>query len=247
MDFEDEKKSTVINSKDILFVSVYILLIIFAVSWVYLTSAPNAVNTATTFEIEEGSSLKKVTEDLKEQGIIRSRSIANLLVIFSSGDGSIVSGEYLFDKKEDLFFVLKRITNGDFGIDAKQVLIPEGSTVRQMGLIFEEVYEDFDKDIFYQLAEGKEGYLFPDTYLFLENVKAEEVFTVLEETFYEKVNSVEEDLIDSGRTLEEVIKMASIIEKEADATSRQEVSSFKRKDVKRFFYFQFIPKKNYIK
>jgi len=104
------------------------------------------------------------------------------------------------------------------------VRIPEGATIKQIGELFEQEFRYFDKNAFYQLTEGKEGYLFPDTYLFLETVKAYEVVNMLEDTFSEKITELLPLLKESNRSLEEVVIMASIVEKEATAEARQEVA-----------------------
>ncbi|MDA8611420.1 endolytic transglycosylase MltG [Candidatus Pacebacteria bacterium] len=219
------KAKVKIKMRDIFIGSLVILIALIGSSWLYFTSAPHNTELPVTLIIEEGDSLKETTHKLKDLGIIRSRTIANLAVIFSVGDGGVVSGEYLFELKEDLFSVMRRVTNGDFGIDALRVRIPEGATNEEIGIIFESRFENFDKEKFIKLTEDKEGHLFPDTYLFLKNVKTEELVETLEDNFYEKTNSIEEELIKSGMALEEIVIMASIIEKEATAEARQEVSN----------------------
>lgn len=237
MDIEiDKEKIRMMKEKIILFwqnlpksriiaTAFAILIMATAIFWVFITNPPKSTELPISYIIEEGTSLKKVTQDLRDLGIIRSKTLANLAVIFSVGDGAVVSGEYLFEIKEDLFSVMKRITTGKFGIDTIEVRIPEGVTVEDIGLIFEDKFENFNKEEFYQLANEYEGYLFPDTYLFLKNVKTKEVFDTLRKNFDEKVSLIEERLMNSGMALEEIIVMASIIEKEATAEARQEVSN----------------------
>lgn len=163
-----------------------------------------------------------ISTDLKKQGFIRSKTVFNSLVILKAGDGRIVSGEYLFSKPITFFDLIERLTTGDYGIDVKQIRIPEGVTILEMGRLLESSLSNFDKEAFYQLAEGKEGYLFPDTYLFPENLKAHQVLEILENTFKDKTKDLTKQ---SSISLEEIVIMASIIEKEADAESKQEVSN----------------------
>lgn len=228
---EEEKKNinsllTKFSNKKTFFLAIILgVVLLFSLFCFFIVSPPKNTEYPVSLIIEEGSSLREVTQQLKDLGVIRSRVIANTVVIFDAGDGGVVSGEYLFEVKENLLSVAKRITRGEFGINAVQVTIPEGATIEDIGIIFENRFEQFDKEKFYELAKDKEGYLFPDTYIFLENVKEKEVIETLEENFSKKTKSIEEELINYGMALEEVVVMASIIEKESTAEARQDVSN----------------------
>ncbi len=193
--------------------------------WIWATSAPSNLEIPASIEIERGDSVKQIIQKFDDAGIIRSRTIANSLIILGAGDRRVVSGTYLFETRPSVFEVVRRITLGDFGIETKAVRIPEGATIAQIGELFEQEFLYFDKEAFYQLTEGKEGYMFPDTYLFLETVKAYEVVAMLEHTFSEKIAELTPLMKESDRTLEEVVIMASIVEKEATAEARQEVAN----------------------
>ena len=68
-----------------------------------------------------------------------------------------------------------------------------------------------------------EGYLFPDTYLFLPSVEAEQVIQTMEDNFKNKVGGVEKD----------IVIMASLIEKEVpDSNDRKVVSGILWKRLK---------------
>jgi UPF0755 protein len=213
------------KNKNNIFIGILILVSTCSVVWIYLTSAPSKLMLPTSFEIESGSSLREVSQSLHDAGIIKSRTILNTIVILGAGDAKVVSGEYLFEKSPTVFEVAKRITLGDFGIDVKEVRFPEGVTNEEIALIMESRFPYFDKNAFMQLASDSEGMLFPDTYLFLENVKAHEVYKVLTETFEKKIVELKPLLKENGRSLHEVINIASIVEKEATAESRAEVAS----------------------
>jgi len=211
-------------TRDRLFVLAVVGAICVSGYWIWATSAPSSLVIPASIEIEQGDSVKQITQKFKDAGIIRSRTITNSMIILGEGDRRVVSGTYLFETRPSVFEVVRRITLGDFGIETKSVRIPEGATIKQIGELFEQEFRYFDKNAFYQLTEGKEGYLFPDTYLFLETVKAYEVVNMLEDTFSEKITELLPLLKESNRSLEEVVIMASIVEKEATAEARQEVA-----------------------
>ena len=66
------------------------------------------------------------------------------------------------------------------------------------------------------LAESQdfEGFLFPDTYLFPREVTASQVVRKLRNTFDTKIKSLQEDIEKSAYTENELVTLASIIERE---------------------------------
>ena len=57
--------------------------------------------------------------------------------------------------------------------------------------------------------------MFPDTYYFPPNVAPAEVVSVMKRTFNEKIKGISEKIDQFGRPLDEVIIMASLLEKES--------------------------------
>lgn len=206
-------------------ISVVVFVLLVSVYWIYLTSPIGKLEVPKLVEIEKGTTLKDVSQKLAEEGIIRSKTILNTVIIISGGDDKVVSGEYLFEKAPSLFEVAKRITTGDFGIEVKEVRLPEGVTVAQIAEIMEERFPYFEKDAFIQLASESEGMLFPDTYSFLETVKAFEVYNTLKNNFETKISEIKPIIKENNLSLEEVVIVASMVEKEATADSREEVAS----------------------
>ncbi len=202
-----------------------ILIVALCFYWVYITSPVRKIQTPILIEIEKGLSLKDVSQEFLNTGIIKSKTALNTVIILSGGDDKVVSGEYLFESPPSLFEVAQRITTGDFGIEVKEVRYPEGLTVEEIALISEEKFPYFDKDAFMQLASDSEGMLFPDTYAFLETVKAYEVYSTLRDNFENKVNEVKPLIKKNNLSLEDVVIIASIVEREATADSREEVAS----------------------
>jgi UPF0755 protein len=93
-----------------------------------------------------------------------------------------------------------------------------------MSKIFATQFYNISEADFVSKALPYEGYLFPDTYYFSEDVSSEEVIAKMRTTFDEKI-AQEKDILSSVRSLKDIVTMASIIEKEASADSMQEVSN----------------------
>lgn len=171
-----------------------------------------------TVTIEKGSTLSDIADNLKKQNIVRSSLWFRNIVIILNGEDGALSGDYFLGRQENVFSMAQRVAGGDFDLSLVRVVIPEGASIDEIGQIFEKKFESFEKEKFLNLARGNEGYLFPDTYHFLPNVEAREVIRVLASTFVEKLAEVDEEIRSFGKPIDEIINMASILEKEARTT-----------------------------
>ncbi|OGF64585.1 hypothetical protein A2661_01315 [Candidatus Giovannonibacteria bacterium RIFCSPHIGHO2_01_FULL_45_24] len=103
------------------------------------------------------------------------------------------------------------------------VTIPEGYNVRQMGETFEKAGL-FPKDEFVLEARKHEGYLFPDTYRFYKTAKPEQVIGRMRDNFNKKITpEILAEAKNSGKTLEQIIIMASILEEEVKSAADMKI------------------------
>jgi len=191
--------------------------------WVIVISPPLAYKEGTIATISKGQSIKSIAQDLKNKDLIQSEFIFTNLIIFFNLDSKIVSGDYAFNTKSNAFEVIKRISSGDYQIRAKRITLIEGITVKEMAPIFASNFYNITEEDFITEALPSEGFLFPDTYYFPENVISIEVVQKLKSTFDEKVTD-NKDILSSSKSLRDIVIMASIIEKEATSESMQMVS-----------------------
>lgn len=191
--------------------------LIFSSAWlwfgVYQPSAFFPLRTIIT--IPEGATLHDAAKIFQDEQVVRNGFAFTLYVKYFTDGAPIIAGDYYFNESLTLVGVAKRATQGDFGLEPVRVTIPEGATTYQMAEIFEENFERFDTGTFLLLAKEKEGYLFPDTYLFLPNVRTDQILSTMERTFYEKLRSLEGKIATFGRPVHEIVTMASLLEKEA--------------------------------
>ncbi len=132
------------------------------------------------------------------------------------GEKHVVSSDYLFEERESVLRIAKRITQGETHLAPVKVTIPEGFTVADIGGAFSIKLLSFDKANFLVLATNKEGYLFPDTYFFLTTADEEDALKSLSDNFNKKIAPLMPEITASGKTENEIITMASIIEREAE-------------------------------
>lgn len=200
----------------------------------FLTSPPQDFSARTVITVDKGESLSKISENFKRNNIIRSSFLLTNLIIIQNGEKKIVAGDYYFDKPVSVFSIAKRMINGEFGIVPLKITFPEGLNLIELSEIARAYLVQFNPVEFLEKAREKEGYLFPDTYLFLSNANASDVILTMEENFKEKIKDVEDGISLSGRSLSDIIIMASIIEKEASKSEDRRIISgilWKRLDI----------------
>ena len=209
---KNQKNKTMRNLIIVLFL---FFILIVGVSGMYLFS-PISLSQEERITIPNGYSIIQTGNLLEEKKIITSSLFFRILGQLDSI--VIKSGTYSFEGSFGITEVIERLRIGDYGDVYISVTIPEGSTTLQIANILEEKIENFNKNLFIELTQDKEGYLFPDTYQFLPEVSTESVARILINTFNERTEELQKEYTD--RTWEDVIIMASILEKEA--TGNQE-------------------------
>ena len=183
---------------------------------------PGPLDTAQTLVVAEGSSVAKISDQLRANGIISNDMIFRAGVRAYRASGSMKAGEYLFKPRMSMYDVMETIRSGK-GILHK-VAVPEGLTVHQ---------------IFKRLAESEvlvgdlpemppEGSLMPDTYPFQRGTTRAEVVERMALAQMRFLQSVWKRRIDDLpiSTPEEMVVLASIVEKETGkADERPRVAS----------------------
>ncbi len=204
---------------------IFALFIAGSLTILLMSPAPQDFVSPTKVKIEKNSTLDEVAILLQEKKVIYSSFLFKIGVKLMNGEKSILADEYFFEKPEDVWSIARRIATGDLGIKKVKVTIPEGASVREMAKIFKKSLSEFDIDRFVKAAQPYEGYLFPDTYYFLPFVPVEDIITVMKDNFEKKISDLEPLIEKSERDIDEIVAMASILEKEVNTTeTRQTVA-----------------------
>jgi len=162
-------------------------------------------------EVRPGMGGMELARKLKSDGVIGSVSLFGGLLSIFGDSKKIVAGYYLFKHPVGVLEAETRIRKGDFGLQMAKVTFPEGFTLKQVVERLDANLPLFDKEKFMALASTSEGYLFPETYFFLPTDNEEIIFKKMRSVFDEETAKV---FATSTRQKDEIIKMASIIEKE---------------------------------
>lgn len=198
--------------------SVYLLSLIYVATWFY---APQTTGQSVekVLEIPYGYSSAQIRQLLEEEGIMRPHSylfqhVTKLLKV----DGKLQTGEYRFSSSQSISQIIDQLAKGK--TIRYSITVPEGFQTKQIArLLADKKIADYDE--FLELAERekqfREGYLFPDTYKFPKNFGAKNILKSMrknfEDTVYRRINPEQE--FPAGLNFEQIIILASIIEKEA--------------------------------
>lgn len=169
------------------------------------------------FNIERGSSVKKIAQDLEDEEIIKS---SNLFLFYSllTNNRNMQAGEYLLSPQMNIPQIVKIIVGGE--INEEKITIIEGWDLNDIASYLEKKGIS-TKEEFFSVAgdprnkDSKEGYIFPDTYNITSKDTAETIVQKALLNFEQKITTeLKKEIERQGKTIEEIIIMASIIEKE---------------------------------
>jgi len=188
---------------------------------VYLNLPVNRSSDTELFTIARGTSMHEISAELKSRSLIRSELYANIYArLFNL---ALKAGTFKLSSSMTTSQILLYIDDGKQ--EYTKVTVPEGLTLSQTAKHLEETgvvnADEFSRAAhnptilakFHISGKDAEGYLFPDTYFFPYNEKAETVVTMMIQNFFTKVDSLEKRPVDSVELNNKII-LASIIERE---------------------------------
>lgn len=230
------------------------LAVLIATHFVSILYTPmTSVGETKLFMINKGTGFATIASNLKKEGLIKDTSSINFVAKIKGAHRSIQAGEYELNTNMSPIAIINTLTSGK--TKKYSITIPEGFRITEIakrivakGLLregeFEKVALNVEVAKKYGLTSPSlEGYLFPDTYLFAKGVSAEEIVRSMIKRF----NNVYKELDPSesgygGLNKEEVIILASIIEKEAGTTEEMSrISSVFRNRLKKRMRMQSCP------
>ncbi|MCC6712584.1 MAG: endolytic transglycosylase MltG [Candidatus Dadabacteria bacterium] len=202
----------------------------------YINEVPS-VKTDTVVDIPKGKGVRGIASMLEDEGVVASGRLFLYYSVASGVQNRLQAGEYEFKKGATLSDVLAKITKGD--VLLHRVTIPEGLTVKETAALLDKKglfpSTDFlaaasDSSLVAGLPgpplTGAEGYLYPETYTYKKGVTPEEFAGMMTDRFRSVYASFDGMKNRVNLTDNEIIILASMIEKEAgDVKERPLVSA----------------------
>ncbi len=196
------------------------------------------------FVVKSGQSVKAISASLKEEGLIGSDFFFKMMAGQSGKEKDIKAGAYELSASMTAKEILEKLASGRVINEEREVTAIPGWTrrdlagkVKEWGLGQEgDLYsltgepfkecgkkspeiKDYSKQFDFladkPACRGLEGYLFPDTYRLYKSANTEDLILKMLKNFNKKLTSqMRDDIKKQGKTIYEIVTMASIIEKE---------------------------------
>ncbi len=222
----------------LLSLGILLLISISILSWFLFVPFSKTASTKVIF-IKKGTPLRKVSEVLEQEGVIKNRHFFVFLTTILGKKAKIKAGEYEFRTPMPLLDVLSALGKGQ--VKRHLVTIPEGFTVAQIAQLLENL-NLVEKKGFLQKTSSPafinglglsqlagstlEGYLFPDTYHLLREMDPGEVIQMMVHQFRKVFGpDFARWASESGISEREAVVLASIVEKETSLSEEKPLIS----------------------
>ncbi len=196
------------------------------------------------FEVRQGEDAFALGTRLEESGLVFSRFTFLWYLVHEEKTRQIIAGTYLLSGALTVPEIAHIVTSGQTVSRDIKVTFPEGWTIEKMaerltksnlpGKEFSalaekpsaELKKKYDFLTTLPTTASLEGYLFPDTYFFAPDASAEDILTSMLDTFGKKMDAtLRLGAEQSGRSLYQLVTMASIIEEEGRTKEERDMIS----------------------
>ena len=217
----------------------------------YLAPVDTASDEQVVFEVASGQSLTRVSNNLEAQGLIRSRTVFKYYCDFSGFGQKIQAGTYLLRPSMTMEEIADQLTTGDGNPIVRNITMIPGWTIEDFaqklvkdgvldsseeflalcrtGEQFSDYY--YVKDVLDTRDASRrryvlEGYLAANTYEVYTNATAEDIIRrLLSQTERTFPAEWQDRAAETGFTMDQIMTLASMIEKEAKQSDFAKVSA----------------------
>ena len=186
-----------------------------------------------TITVDKEDSFNQVADRLKKEGLIEYKGLFKLFASVTGGKAKVSPGTYTLNTDMDYRALLSGMSVNSSTKAEITITIPEGYTMEQIFHKLEDEnvcsYDDlmdaaanysYNYSFIDQSMQGDakrlEGFLFPDTYEFYQGMQASSAINKFLENFHDRLTAeMLEKADERGMTMQEVVTVASRIEKEA--------------------------------
>ncbi len=201
-----------------------------------LSSPVSSKKSPVYFEVASGQTLKQVSKNLADQGLIRSSFVFETYAKIRGWQSRVVAGNHLLDKNMNIKDILGNIITNKNLENERTITIIEGWTIEEIAdyLASQKIvsksdfmaaaqtnswkHKGLDQDYDFLTgvsAKTLEGFLFPDTYRIFTDATARDIVKKMLDNFDSKLTAkMRSDIASQGKSIFEVINLASIIERE---------------------------------
>lgn len=191
----------------------FCLLGIFIFFWTGIYLAKDSTSQTTKiFSIKKGEGTREISINLEKEGLIRFGPLFRIYAITQGMTGKLQAGEYQLSPSMNIPEITEKFVAGD--VIKEKITIIEGWNLKDIGFYFENKGM-FQAEELYDERADIEGYFFPDTYQIRRGATLEEIINKAVDNFNKKLTEeLRNEIEKQGKTIQEIVIMASLIEKE---------------------------------
>ena len=200
------------------------------------------------FFVSKGEGVKQIAGNLSAAGLIKSKFYFEAYVWQKNAESRFQAGEYALNPMLSIKEIVKILTKGEVAGREREIKIIEGWNINDIDKYLAE-NKIATAGGFAKLAKAKtgewkpriakadfladapasatlEGYLFPDTYRVFKDATAADIIAKLLNNFGEKLTAeMKSEIRKQGKTIYEIITMASLLEKEVKTEEDMKIVS----------------------
>lgn len=166
--------------------------------------------TSQIFVIGKGEGMRKISNDLKEKGLVRDPIVFFLLTKKLGLDKKIQAGDFRLNPSMSADEVAQTLTHGTLDI---WITIPEGTRASEISDALKDKMPNY-KSSWRTVLMANEGYLFPDTYLLPRDAGVNQIVSIMRNNFENKIQRIQKSKT-STLTQNDAVIVASLVEREA--------------------------------
>lgn len=198
-------------------------LLIFLISFTIFP--PSNFPVGTFIHVDRGDTVSIIAGKLKAKNLIQSEEIFKLITYLLGGEKRMQIGTYFFKTPMSVINVSIKITNRYLGYKPYTLTVFEGMSNAKIATALAKLLPNFDKQDFLAKTKELEGKLFPDTYFLTRDDTVDEIILELNQNYMEHLSPYRAQILLSGHSLEQILTMASIIERETNTDEARHLVS----------------------
>ena len=227
------------SKKRIILIALLIISIFSMFILLYLLGPVSSKGKEVSFIVSEGESLNEIANNLKKEGLIKSKKFFLGYVVLKNSR-EIYAAKYDLNSNMKLSEIVSVLKDGGKNADEITITFKEGLNMRQIADLISKETDNSYEDVINAASDQKyvdslinkywfitndvknngiyynlEGYLFPDTYSFYsKSVSVKEIFDDMINHTGKKLSKYQDQIKKSGYSVHQIMTMASIVELE---------------------------------
>lgn len=230
------KKSVLVLLSSVVALVVAVGAVVGFLAYDFAHKRPSEVGQEVVYEVAPGTAFNTIAKDLENKGLVRNATFFSLYARFKNERSKVKVGEYLFRTNMLPDEVLSVLVSGKS--IARSFTVSEGLSIYEIADLYEKEKFGTAAEFLSWARDGKlinsllgenleslEGYLFPETYMLTKYTDTKTLISNMVKRFLYVYNEIAPQSEIQGWSRNQIVTLASIIEKETGAPEERPLIS----------------------